>query len=245
MNKIHTLPHIRIENLIDVIESGRHNYIAHGCNTKKMMRQSEGGGGFAATLSDKYPEVAVADDHMIYPSVGKISYVKALKTQNTDIKVGCMNLYTQTNPGRVDSLELMHNMHMCFSLVKSEINKHETIGIPAIGCGIAGGTLRQLLFILSTLDIDNVYVYLHPSDKNVMAQLIGKTTNKFIIKLDEGRYVMGQANLNNQDGTITITKVVGSAITNSPYILMYKEPSIFIEQKFILDMTLSNFKGDL
>lgn len=121
-------------DLIKLFQEGEFDAIVHGCNCQNIM-----GAGIAKSLADAYPDLLKIDkEYMI--SVGDIhrlgNFTKLTIRNGDPNKVQwIINAYTQYNPGK----DLDYN---ALELILKKINflfKGERIGLPLIGCGIAGG----------------------------------------------------------------------------------------------------------
>lgn len=119
-------------DLLKLFEEGEFDAIVHGCNCHNVM-----GAGIAKTIADKYPQALQADADYIIPK----SYIDRLGNLSVSTviikgrKRFIINAYTQYNPGK----DLDYN---ALELVLKKINqryKPEKIGLPLIGCGLAGG----------------------------------------------------------------------------------------------------------
>lgn len=131
-------------DLLDKFDNGDFDFIIHGCNCQNVM-----GAGIAKAIADRYPEAKKADDdfHRAFIERGfssnemlgrhSIAYLPRTRTS------GIINLYTQEFPGRIplDERELfLDNLFIGLQSVFSKLNSLENvkIGLPLIGCGIAG-----------------------------------------------------------------------------------------------------------
>jgi O-acetyl-ADP-ribose deacetylase (regulator of RNase III) len=129
-------------NLITLALQGHFDAIVHGCNCQVTM-----GAGIARQIADTFPGAVEADkfydkqfDHR-YNKLGTFSSTtvnqftdennQTVITQSFDI----INAYTQFMPGpdlRLNALQ------MCLEKINHNY-KGKKIGLPLIGCGIAGG----------------------------------------------------------------------------------------------------------
>ena len=115
-------------DLIKLSKMGIFDVICHGCNCKKNF-----GAGIALTIKQKYPLAYQTD--LNTPSVmGKVSVCK-------DYSVDIVNAYTQFYPGRGFGEDSDFNRYRAISECMKIINKlypNKHIGLPLIGCGLAG-----------------------------------------------------------------------------------------------------------
>lgn len=145
-------------DLISLFQKGEFDVIVHGCNCQNVM-----GAGIAKSLADIYPELVKVDNLYQIP-VGDIHRLgNYSKLRVGDNPVTCqyiVNAYTQFNPGK----DLDYN---ALELVLKKINfqfKPERIGLPLIGCGLAGGNWNVVKKIIQRQlkDCDVTVVHYKP-----------------------------------------------------------------------------------
>lgn len=155
-------------DLLQLFEDGQFDLIAHGCNCQTLMSA-----GIARQIALKYPEAQVTDD--VIDSCMQIHTKKSLDSLRLD-KMGdysiayiqvygkgrvkmkeIVNLYTQFYPGaNFDSQACSKALKALNELEKERrgdwlnrlITKKRTIGLPLIGCGIGGGSWREVKQII-------------------------------------------------------------------------------------------------
>lgn len=121
-------------NLITLAKEGWFDVIAHGCNCVHIM-----GAGIAAQVADEFPEAYKADQET-EADIAKIGTSSAAHIPVGDHNhiLTVENWYTQTYPGgghfSNDALELLLQQARF-----SWRNTNLRVGLPYIGCGIAGG----------------------------------------------------------------------------------------------------------
>lgn len=131
-------------DLLNKFDNGDFDFIIHGCNCQNVM-----GAGIAKAIADRYPEAKKADDlfHKAFNKHGlppeKMLGIFSVAYLPTTRTAGIVNLYTQEFPGRIplDEKELfLDNLFIGLQSVFSGLNELENvkIGLPLIGCGIAG-----------------------------------------------------------------------------------------------------------
>lgn len=153
-----------IGNLIDLAIQGEFDVIAHGCNCFKNF-----GLGLALEIKRKLPEAYQADLDFKNPTLGKIS-IGFDHYEN----IAIVNCYTQYNVGKphhetnrtkypFDTAETRYEaIKSCMSQLKSfctskffDNNSDTTlipntkIGLPLIGCGLAGLEWSKVSKIIS------------------------------------------------------------------------------------------------
>ena len=137
-------------NIIDMAINGKLDVIAHGCNCFNMQ-----GAGLAAQMSDRLGTHLMKKEqdrfHGDINKLGTIDYgfVHQLKnglyipTQNIDSgEFAVVNAYTQYQGGRNGDYSAVR---LCLKKIAHEFGEHYRIGLPLLGCGIAG--LDEEIFI--------------------------------------------------------------------------------------------------
>lgn len=121
-------------DLITLAKAGWFDVIAHGCNCVQIM-----GAGIAKQIADEFPEAYVADLET-EADIAKIGTLSAahVPVGNFNRVLTVENWYTQTYPGSGhfsnDALEMLLQQARL-----SWRNTNLRVGLPYIGCGIAGG----------------------------------------------------------------------------------------------------------
>lgn len=125
-------------NLLAMAQAGEFDVIVHGCNCQADM-----GGGIAKQIAGQYPEAQAADDeyfmsneHHRHLMLGNVSVAE------TEDGFHIINGYTQFMGGAgtfsYAALELV--------LMKvAALYPGKRIGLPYIGCGIAGGDQNKIV----------------------------------------------------------------------------------------------------
>ena len=139
-------------NILNAFEHGDFDAIVQGCNCFHTM-----GAGLAGQIFTRFYEAYQADLKTEFGDWGKMGdYSKA-----TYAFGDLINGYTQFRPGRFPKADLAKNIEMLFT----ELNKDyagKIIGIPYIGCGIAGGDWKEVSEIINrvTPDVKIVVCYM-------------------------------------------------------------------------------------
>lgn len=115
-------------DLIEKVSAGEFDAIIHGCNCRCTM-----GAGIARKLASTWPAVQQADDS----TAGEHHYkLGSFSVCHLPAGILVFNAYTQLNPGQCLDMEaLKTSMDRISRLLAPGVR----IGIPKIGCGIAGG----------------------------------------------------------------------------------------------------------
>lgn len=143
-------------DLIELFKKGEFDVIAHGCNCYATM-----GAGIALTIGKQFPEAKVADIVLDIPNgkkrLGKLSFAEIdIPNKKGYDNSLLFNLYTQYNPGPDFRFEaFVKSIRAMRKVIKQEFSYKEDgktifkpdtikIGLPLIGCGIAGGDWEQV-----------------------------------------------------------------------------------------------------
>ena len=139
-------------NLLDLHDQGNFDMIGHGCNCHKMMAT-----GIARQIADRYND-AFRVDYMDPRNTHR-----RLGDYTLSEEQSVLNLYTQYNPGRAFDVE-------AFTICMRKVNLNFPglhIGLPQIGCGIAGGDWNQVKEIIKKeLSDMKVTVVIYKPNKN-------------------------------------------------------------------------------
>lgn len=121
-------------DLIELANQGNFDIIAHGCNCFNTMRS-----GIAKTIVKTWSIVSTIDnltEKGDYSKLGNISVCPVKIDNGHYIKV--LNCYTQYNYG-TDKVNVNYDaIAMCMDKI-NHYYKGKRIGLPLIGCGLAGG----------------------------------------------------------------------------------------------------------
>lgn len=144
-------------DLIALAKRGDFDVIVHGCNCQNIM-----GAGIAKQIADKFPE-AYHQDTLHHLSLGSINSLGTLSVSKIHLPknlnpISIVNAYTQYKPGKnLDIAALI----LCLRKINLAY-KGCDIGLPQIGCGIAGGKWKQVKDIIQRELVDcNVTVVIY------------------------------------------------------------------------------------
>lgn len=126
-----------VGDLLQLAEEGQFDIIVHGCNCFHLM-----GAGIAGQIAKQYPQAYQADLETVKGDVCKLgtysgSYVKRERDETSIFRI--FNMYTQYKPGKCPKEVLYPSIRSCFNELSATFDHRIRIGIPMIGCGIAGG----------------------------------------------------------------------------------------------------------
>jgi ribA/ribD-fused uncharacterized protein len=126
-------------NLIEQAKNGEFDVIIHGCNAFHTM-----GAGIARHIKTNFPEAFDADKKTGYGDKNKLgNFSEATITRNENTFV-VINAYTQFNyGGGVDNFEYDSFPSLLQSIKAKYGDKR--IGVPLIGCGLAGGDEQRIV----------------------------------------------------------------------------------------------------
>lgn len=116
-------------NLIKLSKEGNFDVIAHGCNCKKNM-----GAGIALQIKRYYPLAYQVD----LDTISKFGDYSACFDYDECVII---NAYTQIFPGKGFGKDSEYNRYNAIKSCMNKINKEfkgKHIGLPLIGCGLAG-----------------------------------------------------------------------------------------------------------
>jgi O-acetyl-ADP-ribose deacetylase (regulator of RNase III) len=129
-------------NVIHMAESGQFDVLVHGCNCMNIM-----GAGVARQVRSVFPAAYAADQAYSTKShdmLGTYSSAEVPLFGLLGKKLTVVNAYTQFAPGGGEDVfdygafaDVLEKLHEDFP--------DKVIGMPAIGCGLAGGDKERIL----------------------------------------------------------------------------------------------------
>lgn len=129
-------------NLIEMLKNGEIDVLIHGCNCWHTM-----GAGIAKHIKTNFPQAYEADKQTSYGDKNKLGTYSQATFDIQGRKVTVINAYTQFNMGGgVD-----HFSYETFTKLLQNIKKNygdKKIGLPLIGCGLAGGDEQRILSMI-------------------------------------------------------------------------------------------------
>lgn len=129
-------------NLIKMANDGEFDVVIHGANCFNTM-----GSGIAKYIRQDYPEAYEADCKTIAGDRSKIGTYSYADIVRNNHKITVINAYTQYEFGKGKD----HFEYDTFpALLQSIKEKYgdKRIGLPLIGCGLAGGDEKRILSII-------------------------------------------------------------------------------------------------
>lgn len=141
-------------NLITLAKEGKFNVIVHGCNCFCTM-----GAGIAKSIKEEFPAAYEEDLKTIKGDFRKLgNYSMVLDTRYSYPYLAIVNAYTQYNYG-TDKIQLDYEaLTLCLRKIDHQLGggiqpssrgwRQETIGLPKIGAGLAGGDWNRIKEII-------------------------------------------------------------------------------------------------
>ncbi len=125
--------------------------IVHGCNCKHSF-----GAGIARQIREQFPQAHTADLKTLYGDPSKLGDYSTVVIDNKRI----INAYTQFNYS-TDKLDVDYDaVERVMRTIKVEYSVDAKLGMPRIGCGLAGGDWNKVEEILNRVFNDRtIYVY--------------------------------------------------------------------------------------
>lgn len=120
-------------NLVVAAKQGQFDIIMHGCNCFCNM-----GAGIAKEIKKQFPRAYAVDCETKRGDGNKLGTISVAHYYNVDV----VNAYTQFTFGR--GLQLDYKaLRECLKTIKQEYSG-KRIGMPKIGCGLAGGNWDKI-----------------------------------------------------------------------------------------------------
>jgi len=150
-----------VKDLIQAAKDGDVNVIAHQANCFCAMKS-----GIAPQIVSAFPETRIADDETERGDRDKLGTCSmAQHLLPTDEYLTIFNLYGQysmgTTKNHTDYLSLRKALHN----MGGWLNDHDKVGMPKIGCGLAGGDWSIVSEIIADV-LDDVDVTIYVLDEN-------------------------------------------------------------------------------
>lgn len=149
-------------DLITMFKNEELDVIVHGANCHNVM-----GAGIARQISLEFPDILDVDKKYIIPvsDVRRLGNYSSLTVLRDKRPGWIVNAYTQYNTGK----NLDYN---ALELVLKKLNfafRPERVGLPLIGCGIAGGNWSIVKKVIQRQlkDCDVTIAFL-PQDKHIL-----------------------------------------------------------------------------
>lgn len=164
-------------DLLELFEQKKFDGIAHGCNCFHAMAS-----GIAGQIAERFPTAVLADNRTPYGDITKLGTFSGTTTEFGTI----INMYTQYRPGREQPDQLYRNILQAFFGLSRFTQENYpakprmTLGIPQIGCGIAGGNLKEVQEIINQNSPAFDIVMVNYKPKQFVPGLVGKKTGDLL-----------------------------------------------------------------
>lgn len=126
-------------NLIEQTKNGEFDVIIHGCNSFHTM-----GLGIAKHIKTNFPEAFEADKKTGYGDKNKIGTFSEATVERNGHSFTIINAYTQYQYGNEKDQFEYESFPQLLQSIKSKYG-NKKIGLPLIGCGLAGGDEVRIL----------------------------------------------------------------------------------------------------
>ncbi len=136
-------------DLIELARDGRFDTIAHGCNCFHTM-----GSGIAPLMNNLTEgRLLKADKQTPYGNINKLGTVSYVSHEVNGKRIELFNLYTQYTYGNGSKGEVYVNWQSLYDSLGMmfDFTVGEEIGIPLIGCGLAGGSRDDFIDVMHQL----------------------------------------------------------------------------------------------
>ena len=151
------------DNLLDAFDRGDVKYIAHQCNCFASMYKGKAK-GIAGSIMKRYPEATEVDGYLPegYSRLGKVvGWWHPDQQYVCDTAKRGFNLYAQYRYGNAAKTKELYTdyeaLHQCLIIMTAMlgdecISNPRIVGIPRIGCGLAGGDWNVVSSILKSVE---------------------------------------------------------------------------------------------
>lgn len=134
-------------DLIDMALNGYFDVIVHGCNCFCTM-----GAGIAKQIRYHFPDAYKEDKKTKYGDYNKLGNFTFVNVKNNlDQSLKIINAYTQYEYGRNKKNVDYRAIKSVFEKIYDITNENDKIGIPKIGCGLAGGEWTKIETIINKI----------------------------------------------------------------------------------------------
>lgn len=143
-------------NLVELALEKEFDVIAQGCNCFCRMRS-----GIAKAIVDKFPAAERVDNETIAGDIRKLgNYTIGTHFKYKKPVVKIINCYTQYRYDRDKQVADYDAITLCMRKINHQF-KGQSIGLPLIGCGLAGGNwdIVKEIFKKELTDLDVTIVH--------------------------------------------------------------------------------------
>lgn len=130
-------------NLLEMAKNGEFDVIIHGCNCLHTM-----GAGIAKYIKQDFPEAFEADKRTRFKDRNKLGTFSEATIERNGHKFVVLNAYTQFDyNGKGKDLFEYDTFPQLLQSIKAKYG-NKRIGLPLIGCGLAGGNEPRILAMI-------------------------------------------------------------------------------------------------
>jgi O-acetyl-ADP-ribose deacetylase (regulator of RNase III) len=139
-------------NLVKAAKQGKFDVIAHGCNCQCTM-----GSGIAKEIRKVFPGAYTVDCKTKKGDASKLGSCTVAHYSKVDV----VNCYTQIRYGKRGTYVNYDAVRSCMKWINDNY-KGKKVGLPKIGCGLAGGSWGVVRLIIEEelTDVDLTVMYL-------------------------------------------------------------------------------------
>jgi len=156
-----------VKNLIDAAKDGDVNVIAHQANCFCAMKS-----GIAPQIVKAFPETKIADDQTVTGDsmkLGTISLAQHLLPSMEYLTI--FNLYGQFSMG-TDKIHTNYDaITKALYEMRGWLTHYDRLGLPKIGCGLAGGNWAIVSEIIEDV-LDDVDVTIYVLDESEIPEVL-------------------------------------------------------------------------
>jgi O-acetyl-ADP-ribose deacetylase (regulator of RNase III) len=145
-------------DIIEFAKTGIYDFIVHGCNCLCTM-----GAGLALQIAQTWPEVAEDDLSTKSADVSKLGTIRCVQVKEIIV----INAYTQFLYGRTllkDGSRRGLNydaLALCLNSINNLVTDNDTILMPEIGCGLAGGNWKIVRTMIEEIITNTNIIIVH------------------------------------------------------------------------------------
>ena len=147
-------------DLIEKAKNGEFDVIIHGCNCQNTMNS-----GIAKQIRQNFPEAYQADQKTVCADKTKLGTFSEVTVKINDHNLTIINAYTQYRYGKDRDHFEYDTFPQLLQSIKAKYGDKK-IGLPLIGCGLAGGDKKRILKMIEDNFSDVNYKVLELNNSN-------------------------------------------------------------------------------
>ncbi len=150
---------IKQKNILRALKKGEIDIIAHGCNCKNSFKS-----GIAGQIKKEFPKASESYHNLFKDKGVELGDVDIVEVKKGKYIVNCMTQFDYGNSQRTNITYLdIQALKKCLIEVKNFSKKNNLkVGLPKIGCGLAGGDWSEVKSIIEGIFKDypvEIYYY--------------------------------------------------------------------------------------